>query len=156
MYDLPVTGLRFFTVYGPWGRPDMAYFIFTRKILAGQPIRVFNHGDMRRDFTYIDDVVTGVINCLDRPPPGEGRGGFHRLYNLGNNRPERLLDFIAALELALGRKAVMELLPMQPGDVKETCADIEASRRDFDFQPTTSIHEGIPRFVAWFHERYGV
>ena len=156
MYGLPLTALRFFTVYGPWGRPDMAYFIFTRKILAGEPIPVFNHGDMRRDFTYIDDVVTGVIDCLDRPPPDDPGVGRHRLYNLGNNRPESLLDFICALELALGRKAMIELLPMQPGDVKETCADIEASRRDFDFQPRTSIHEGIPRFVAWFRERYGV
>ena len=156
MYALPLTGLRFFTVYGQWGRPDMAYFIFTRKILAGEPIPVFNHGDMRRDFTYIDDVVTGVINCLDRPPPDDPGVGRHRLYNLGNNRPESLLDFIGALELALGRKAMIEPLPMQPGDVKETCADIEASRRDFDFQPRTSIHEGIPRFVAWFRERYGV
>ena len=155
MYSLPLTALRLFTVYGPWGRPDMAYFIFGRKILAGEPIPVFNHGDMRRDFTYIDDVVAGVINCLDRPPPGVGRGGCHRIYNLGNNRPERLLDFIAALELALGRKAVIELLPMQPGDVKETYADIEASRRDLDFDPKTSIREGIPRFVAWFRERYG-
>lgn len=155
MYSLPLTALRLFTVYGPWGRPDMAYFIFTRKILAGEPIPVFNHGDMRRDFTYIDDVAAGVINCLDRLAHGEGRGGCHRVYNLGNNRPERLLDFIAALELALGRKAVIELLPMQPGDVRETYADIEASRRDFDFQPKTSILEGIPRFVAWFRERYG-
>ena len=155
MYGLPLTALRFFTVYGPWGRPDMAYFIFARKILAGEPIPVFNHGDMRRDFTYIDDIVAGVINCLDRPPACEARAGRHRIYNLGNNRPERLLDLIAALELALGRKAVIELLPMQPGDVKETYADIEASRRDFDFQPKTLILEGIPRFVAWFRERYG-
>ena len=154
MYDLPLTALRFFTVYGPWGRPDMAYFIFTRKILAGEPIPVFNHGDMRRDFTYIDDVVAGVINCLDRPRPSEASGGCHRIYNLGNCRPERLLDFIAALELALGRKAVIELLPMQRGDVKETYADIGASRRDFEFEPRTSILEGVPRFVDWFREQY--
>jgi UDP-glucuronate 4-epimerase len=154
MYALPLTGLRFFTVYGPWGRPDMAYFSFTRKILAGEPIPVFNHGDMRRDFTYIDDIVAGVTNCLDRPPQeSESR---HRIYNLGNHRPESLLDFIAALEAALGRKAKIELLPLQPGDVKETCADIEASRRDLDFAPKTSIADGIPRFVAWYRRYYGV
>lgn len=155
MYGLPLTALRFFTVYGPWGRPDMAYFIFTRKILAGEPIPVFNHGDMRRDFTYIDDIVAGVINCLDRTLADDGRTGGQRVYNLGSGRPERLLDFIAALEVALGRKAVIELLPMQPGDVKETYADIGASRRDFAFEPRTSILEGVPRFAAWFHERYG-
>lgn len=156
MYGLPLTGLRFFTVYGPWGRPDMAYFSFTRKILAGEPIPVFNHGDMRRDFTFIDDVVGGVVNCLDRPPAGEGGTDLHRIYNLGNHRPERLLDFIAILETALGRKAAVELLPLQPGDVKETCADIEASRRDLDFAPRTSIADGVPRFVAWYRGHYGV
>jgi UDP-glucuronate 4-epimerase len=156
MYGLPLTGLRFFTVYGPWGRPDMAAFIFTRKILAGESIPVFNNGDMRRDFTYIDDVVAGVVNCLDRPPVADRAAGTHRLYNLGNHRPERLLDFISTLESALGRKAVIELLPMQSGDVKETYADTEASRRDLDFEPKTSIAEGIPRFVAWFRDRYSV
>jgi UDP-glucuronate 4-epimerase len=156
MYCLPLTGLRFFTVYGPWGRPDMAAFIFTRKILAGESIPVFNNGDMRRDFTYIDDVVAGVVNCLDRPPNADRAAQNHRLYNLGNHRPERLLDFISTLESALGRKAVVELLPMQSGDVKETYADIEASRRDLDFEPKTSIAEGIPRFVSWFRDRYGV
>jgi UDP-glucuronate 4-epimerase len=156
MYGLPLTGLRFFTVYGPWGRPDMAYFIFTRKILAGEPIPVFNHGDMRRDFTYIDDIVAGVINCLDRPPTGDAAAGRrHRLYNLGGHRPERLLDFIGALEMALGRKAAIELLPMQPGDVKETYADIETARRDFDFEPRTAMLEGIPRFVDWYRDHYG-
>ncbi len=156
MYGLPLTGLRFFTVYGPWGRPDMAAFIFTRKILAGEPIPVFNNGDMRRDFTYIDDIVAGVVNCLDRPPDADHGSGNHRLYNLGNHRPERLLDFISTLESALGRKTVLELLPMQPGDVKETYADIDASRRDLDFEPKTSIAKGIPKFVAWFREYYGV
>jgi UDP-glucuronate 4-epimerase len=156
MYGLPLTGLRFFTVYGPWGRPDMAAFIFTRKILAGESIPVFNNGDMRRDFTYIDDIVAGVVNCLDRPAEADRGAGNHRLYNLGNHRPERLLDFISTLESALGRKAIIELLPMQPGDVKETYADIEASRRDLDFEPKTSIADGIPRFVAWFRDRYGV
>jgi UDP-glucuronate 4-epimerase len=156
MYGLPLTGLRFFTVYGPWGRPDMAAFIFTRKILAGESIPVFNNGDMRRDFTYIDDIIAGVVNCLDRPPDANRGAGNHRIYNLGNHRPERLLDFISTLESAMGRKAIIELLPMQPGDVKETYADIEASRRDLDFEPKTPIADGIPRFVAWFRDRYGV
>ena len=150
LYGLPLTGLRFFTVYGPWGRPDMAYFSFTRKIVSGEPIPVFNHGDMRRDFTFIDDIVDGVLSCLDRPPGGNENGKRHRLYNLGNHRPERLLDFIAALEAALGRKAVLELLPMQPGDVRETFADIGTSQRDLGFSPRTAIAEGIPRFVDWF------
>ena len=157
MYGLPLTGLRLFTVYGPWGRPDMAAFIFTRKMLAGEPIPVFNHGDMRRDFTYIDDVVGGVVNCLDRPPSeGNNDECWHRIYNLGNHRPERLLDFIATLEAALGRKAAIELLPLQPGDVKETYADIEASRRDLNFEPRTSIADGIPQFVEWYRGHYGV
>ena len=156
MYGLPLTGLRLFTVYGPWGRPDMAYFSFTRNILAGEPIPVFNHGDMRRDFTFIDDIVAGVTNCLDRPPVAQGTPGSHRIYNLGNHRPESLLDFIATLEAALGRKAEIELLPLQPGDVKETYADIEASQRDLDFAPKTSIADGIPRFVAWYRGYYGV
>jgi UDP-glucuronate 4-epimerase len=145
MYSLSLTGLRFFTVYGPWGRPDMAYFSFTRKILAGEPIPVFNNGDMRRDFTYIDDIVAGVLNCLDQPPDGNRGAGNHRLYNLGNHRPESLLEFISTLESALRRKAFVELLPMQLGDVKDTCADIEASRRDLNFEPKTSIADGIPR-----------
>lgn len=156
MYGLPLSGLRFFTVYGPWGRPDMAAFIFTRKILSGEPIPVFNHGDMRRDFTYIEDIVAGTVNCLDRPPVAEAGSGRHRLYNLGNHRPERLLDFIATLEAALDRKAVIDLLPLQQGDVKETYADIETSTRDLDFDPKTSIADGIPRFVAWFREYYAV
>jgi UDP-glucuronate 4-epimerase len=154
IYGLPLTGLRFFTVYGPWGRPDMAAFIFTRKILAGEPIPVFNHGEMRRDFTYIDDIVAGVIACLDRPPAaGESAS---RLYNIGNHRSEALMDFIALIEGALGIKATVELLPMQAGDVKETYADIEATRRDFGFEPTTTIAEGIPRLVSWYRDYYGV
>ena len=155
MYRMPLTGLRFFTVYGPWGRPDMAYFSFTRKIIAGEPIPVFNHGDMRRDFTYIDDIVSGILNCLDRPP-GAAAERQHRLYNLGNHRPEALLDFIATLEEALGRKAVLELLPMQPGDVPETFADIETSRRDLEFSPRIGIAEGLPRFVEWYRQYYQV
>ena len=154
LFEMPLTGLRFFTVYGPWGRPDMAAFIFTRKILAGEPIPVFNHGDMRRDFTYIDDIVAGVLACLDRPPAdGAARA---RVYNIGNHRAEPLMRFISVLEEALGQKAETELLPMQPGDVKETYADIADTRRDFGFAPTTTIDEGIPRFVAWYREYYRV
>jgi UDP-glucuronate 4-epimerase len=155
MYQLPLTGLRFFTVYGPWGRPDMAAFIFTRMILAGEPIPVFNRGDMLRDFTYVDDIVAGVLGCLNRPPAGDAlRTG--RIYNLGNHRCERLLDFIAEIERALGRRATVNLLPMQVGDVPATFADIDASQRDFAFQPKTAISEGVPRFIAWYRDFYGV
>jgi UDP-glucuronate 4-epimerase len=158
LYRIPSTGLRFFTVYGPWGRPDMAAYIFTRKILAGEPIPVFNHGDMRRDFTYIDDITSGVLAALDRPPADEGveAGPPVRIYNLGNHRAENLLDFIAVLEEALGRKAELDLQPIQPGDVPATYADIEATRRDLGFEPKTSIREGIPRFVAWYRDYHGV
>ncbi len=154
-WKLPLTGLRFFTVYGPWGRPDMAPILFTRRILAGEPIAVFNHGRMRRDFTYIDDIVAGVLACLDRPPSSDGGAAPHRVYNLGNHRCEELLDFIRQLETALGVSAVLELQPMQPGDVPATYADIEASTRDFDFHPRVTIGEGVPRFVAWYREYYG-
>jgi len=154
LFHMPLTGLRFFTVYGPWGRPDMAAFIFTRKILAGEPIPVFNHGDMRRDFTYIDDIVAGVLACLDRPPAGADGGA--PVYNIGNHKAEPLMRFIGVLEEALGRKAEVEFLPMQAGDVKETYADIADTRRDFGFEPTTAIDEGIPRFVAWYRDYYGV
>ncbi len=154
LFDVPLTGLRFFTVYGPWGRPDMAAYIFTRKILAGETIPVFNNGDMRRDFTYIDDIVQGVIGCLDGPPqPGDP---LARVYNIGNNRSERLMDYIGEIEKALGRKAEIEFLPMQPGDVKETFADIEATTRDFGYQPTTPITVGIPRFIDWYREYHGL
>jgi len=149
LHGLPATGLRFFTVYGPWGRPDMAAYRFTRAILAGQPIEVFNDGHMARDFTYIDDVVEGTIAAHDRPPAPQD-GVRHRLYNLGNHRPEKLMDFIAALERALGRTANKTLLPMQPGDVAETFADIEESRRDLGFAPKTRIEDGLARFVAWY------
>ena len=144
LYGLPATGLRFFTVYGPWGRPDMAAYIFTRAILAGEPIKLFNNGRMGRDFTYIDDVVAGTLAAHDRP----GKG--HRLYNLGNNRPERLLDFVALLERLLGRTAGKELLPMQPGDVAESWADIEVSHRDLGFEPKTTIETGLAHFVEWY------
>jgi UDP-glucuronate 4-epimerase len=146
LYSLPATGLRFFTVYGPWGRPDMAAYLFTRAIMAGEPIKVFNEGRMARDFTYIDDIVSGTLAAHDRI--GEG----HRIYNLGNHRPEKLLDFIAVLERLLGRTATKELLPMQPGDVPESYADIEASRRDLGFEPKTTIEAGLARFVEWYKE----
>lgn len=151
-YGIPQTGLRFFTVYGPWGRPDMSLYIFTRKILAGDPIPVFNHGEMQRDFTYIDDIVAGVLAALDNPPPREGDGVPHRVYNLGNNKSEPLMRFISLIEEALGEKAEIDFQPMQPGDVPATYADIEASQRDLDFEPRVPIDEGIPRFVAWYRE----
>jgi UDP-glucuronate 4-epimerase len=156
LYRVPQTGLRFFTVYGPWGRPDMAMWIFARKILADEPIPVFNFGKMRRDFTYIDDIVDGVIAALDSPPPDDGsrKAGNshapHRLYNIGNSRAEELTRMIALLENACGRKATIEFLPMQPGDVPETYADITAIGRDLGFSPSTPLDAGIPKFVEWF------
>lgn len=152
LFAIPSTGLRFFTVYGPWGRPDMAAWIFTRKILAGEPIDVFNNGDMRRDFTYIADIVQGVLAALDHPPQGDVPA---QVYNLGNHRSEKLTDFIALLEDALGKKAEVNLMPMQQGDVKETYADIEASRRDLGFEPATSIKDGIPQFIDWYRRYHG-
>ena len=162
LYRLPQTGLRFFTVYGPWGRPDMAMWLFTRAILAGEPIDVFGEGNMRRDFTYIDDIVSGVVACVDNPPPDDGEekaGGSrspHRLYNIGNNRSEELTRMIALIEQACGREAKKRLLPMQPGDVRDTYADISAIQRDLGFEPTTSIDEGVPRFVEWYRKYHGV
>ena len=151
LYGIRATGLRFFTVYGPWGRPDMAAFIFTRAILARQPIRVFNYGEMWRDFTYIDDIVDGVVRAFDRPsnltPP-------HSVYNLGNHRSEKLTDFIAEIEKALGRSAELCFEPIQPGDVVRTNADIDASIRDLGFAPTTPIQIGIPKFIEWYRECY--
>jgi UDP-glucuronate 4-epimerase len=155
LYGLPATGLRFFTVYGPWGRPDMAAFLFTRAILAGEPIKVFNEGRMARDFTYIDDIVAGTIAAHDRPPTA-AEGVPHRIYNLGNHRPEKLLDFIAVLERLLGRTAHKQLLPLQPGDVPESFADIEASRRDLGFEPKTTIEVGLSRFVQWYKQYHQV
>lgn len=154
-YGIPQTGLRFFTVYGPWGRPDMSLYIFTRKILAGDPIPVFNHGEMQRDFTYIDDIVAGVLAALDNPPSRDGEGVPHRVYNLGNNRSEPLMRFIGLIEDALGEKAEIDFQPMQPGDVPATYADIEASQRDLGFEPRVPIDEGIPRFVTWYREFHG-
>jgi UDP-glucuronate 4-epimerase len=152
LYGLAATGLRFFTVYGPWGRPDMAYYLFTRAILAGEPIKVFNEGRMARDFTYIDDIVQGVIAAHDRPPGP----GVHRIYNLGNHRPERLVDFIALLERLLGRTATKQLLPMQPGDVTESYADIDAARRDLGFEPKATLETGLASFVQWYKKYHGV
>lgn len=152
LYDLPMTGLRFFTVYGPWGRPDMSAYIFAKAILEERPIQVFNRGDMRRDFTYIDDIVAGTVAALDRPPSGEGGTAPHRVYNLGNHRSEQLMHFIELLEKACGKPAIKEFAEMQPGDVPATYADIEASRRDLGFEPSTSIEEGLPRFVAWLRD----
>ncbi len=161
LYRLPLTGLRFFTVYGPWGRPDMMMWIFTRKIMAGEPIPVFNHGDMWRDFTYIDDIVTGVVSCLDNPAPDDGlekAGGSlkpHRLYNIGNHKSEHLMRVVEILEGECGRKAELELLPMQPGDARQSFADITAIQRDLGFAPTTSIDVGVPNFVRWYREYHG-
>ena len=150
LFGVPATGLRFFTVYGPWGRPDMAYYGFTRAILGGETIHVFNYGDMKRDFTYIDDVVEGVMATMANPPEGRGGAAPHRVYNIGNNRPEPLMHFIAVIEDAVGRKAVVQMAPMQPGDVKETYADISAIQRDIGFSPKTPLEAGIPRFVEWY------
>ena len=153
LFGIPMTGLRFFTVYGPWGRPDMAAFLFTRAIVAGEPISVFNHGEMWRDFTYIDDIVNGVVRALDRPAQGAPPC---KVYNLGNNKVEKLTDYIGLIEQSLQRKAIMRMEPLQPGDVPRTSADIEASRRDLGFEPTTPISVGIPRFIAWYKDYYGV
>ena len=167
LYGLRVTGLRFFTVYGPWGRPDMAYFLFTRAILEGRPIQVFNHGKMRRDLTYIDDVVEGVVKVSDRPAaPSTGWSGSdpdpatspapYRLYNIGNNQPSELMDLIQAVERAVGKTAEKVFVPMQQGDVPVTYADIDALDRDFGYRPGTPLDLGIGRFVAWYREYYGV
>jgi UDP-glucuronate 4-epimerase len=167
LYALPTTGLRFFTVYGPWGRPDMALFLFTRKILAGEPIEVFNHGRHTRDFTYIDDIVEGVIRTLDRAPAGDPgfdplapdpgtSGAPYRVYNIGNDQPVELSRYIEVLERCLGRTAEKILLPMQAGDVPDTHADVEALARDTGYRPRTSIEEGVARFVEWYRAHYRV
>jgi UDP-glucuronate 4-epimerase len=158
LFRIPLTGLRFFTVYGPWGRPDMAMWIFTRALFSGEPLPLFNRGEMRRDFTYIDDIVRGVIACLDDAPPDDGEvkaGGStspHALYNIGNSRSEDLMRVVELLERETGRKALINPMPMQIGDVQETFADISAIERDHGFHPRTTIDEGIPRFVAWYRE----
>lgn len=158
LFRIPQTGFRFFTVYGPWGRPDMAVWKFTEAVLQGQPIDVYNHGDMRRDFTFIDDIVNGVVLALNHPPADDGRekpGGFtspHRLYNIGNNQSEKLTDMVAIIEQACGLKAEFNLLPMQAGDVYQTAADIDDIQRDLGFAPTTPISVGIPAFVEWYRK----
>jgi UDP-glucuronate 4-epimerase len=166
LYNLPTTGLRFFTVYGPWGRPDMALFLFTRAILKNEPIKVFNHGKMQRDFTYIDDIVEGVIRVMkripeanpdwssDRPDPSSSRAPY-RLYNIGNNQPVALMDFVKAIETALGRKAQIEYLPLQPGDVPATYADVNDLIDDTGFKPSTPVPRGIQQFVDWYLAYYG-
>jgi UDP-glucuronate 4-epimerase len=166
LYQLPTTGLRFFTVYGPWGRPDMALYIFTKAILEGRPIDVFNHGKMRRDFTFVDDIVEGVIRVTDQvarpnpnwsgetPDPGTSKAPY-RIYNIGNNQPVELAHFIATIEKCLGQEAKKNLLPMQPGDVPATYADVDDLMNDVGFQPATSIEQGVERFVRWYREYHG-
>ncbi|MEO0422232.1 MAG: NAD-dependent epimerase [Pseudomonadota bacterium] len=167
LYGLPVSGLRFFTVYGPWGRPDMALFLFTRNIFEGKPIDVFNHGHHRRDFTYIDDIVEGVIRVMDRvATPNEAWAGTHpdpgtssapyRLYNIGNNSPVELMRYIEVIEECIGRKAQKNLLPMQPGDVPSTAADIEDLAADVGYRPSTPVEVGVARFIEWYRDYYGV
>jgi len=155
LYRIPCTGLRFFTVYGPWGRPDMAPLIFSRAILAGRPIEVFNRGRMRRDFTYVDDIVTGIIGALGKPPRDDGKNAPYAIYNLGNHRPVELERFIAVIELAAGRKAQRVNKPMQPGDMPETSAAVERANAAFGFVPATTIEQGMPKVVAWCREYFG-
>ena len=158
LFRIPMTGLRFFTVYGPWGRPDMAMWIFTKALYSGEPLQLFNRGEMRRDFTYVDDIVSGVLACLDAPPADDGAakaGGSlapHALYNIGNHRSEDLMRVVELLEKATGKKALLSPEPMQPGDVKESFADISAIERDHGFKPATTIDEGVPRFVEWYRD----
>lgn len=160
LYGIPATGLRFFTVYGPMGRPDMAYFGFTNKLVRGEKIQIFNHGDMYRDFTYIDDIVTGVINVMQKSPEESTDGTRYKVYNIGNNKPESLLNFVETLEKCLiaegiiDRPAEKELLPMQPGDVYQTYADVDDLARDFDFKPDTRLETGLSRFARWYKEYY--
>jgi len=167
LYGLACTGLRFFTVYGPWGRPDMALFLFTRAILAGEPIQVFNHGEMMRDFTYIDDIVEGVVRVMARPArPDPGWSGEspdpsssyapYRLYNIGNNQPVELMHYIEVLEECLGKKAEKNMLPLQPGDVPATYADVTDLVRDVGYKPDMSVEQGIANFVAWYKDYYQV
>jgi UDP-glucuronate 4-epimerase len=158
LYRIPMTGLRFFTVYGPWGRPDMALWRFVERIFARQPLPIYNHGKMERDFTYIDDIVAGILATADRPPADDGSpkpGGSvapHAIYNIGNNRSEPLGRLVAVIEQACGRPLIIEEQPMQPGDVPDTFADISAIARDHGFAPTTSLDEGIPHFVRWYRD----
>ncbi|MEO0339805.1 MAG: NAD-dependent epimerase [Bacteroidota bacterium] len=167
LYNIPVTGLRFFTVYGPWGRPDMAIFLFTKAIFNEDPIKVFNHGKMMRDFTYVDDIVEGIFRVLQNPPkpniqwnqqipdPSSSSAPY-KVYNIGNNHPVQLLDFIEAIETAVGKKAIKKMMPIQPGDVTATYADVEEFVTDFDYQPSTSVTEGVQYFVDWYRVYYGI
>lgn len=155
LYKFPSTGLRFFTVYGPYGRPDMAYFSFTKKIMNGETIKIFNNGDMYRDFTYVDDIVQGIMNMLLNPPLPDENGDCAKVYNIGNNNPEKLMYFIETLEKAIGRTAEKEFLPMQMGDVYQTYADVSELQKDFDFKPSTSIETGLDKFAKWYFEYYG-
>lgn len=154
LYGIPQTGLRFFTVYGPWGRPDMSPIIFTKAILAGEKVPVFNNGNMMRDFTYIDDIVSGVLSVFETPPVKDDENIPHRVLNIGNNNAEKLMDFIGTIEKALDKKADIDFQPMQPGDVKETFADIDETNRLTGYKPTTSIAEGVPKFVDWYKSYY--
>ncbi len=156
LYKIPATGLRFFTVYGPFGRPDMAYFGFTDKIMRGESIKIFNGGDMYRDFTYVDDIVQGIENMLINPPKPDENKDMHKVYNIGNNKPEKLMYFIETLEKAIGKTAKKEFLPMQPGDVYQTYADVSELVRDFDFKPETTIEKGLGEFAKWYFDYYGV
>lgn len=156
LYQIPLTGLRFFTVYGPMGRPDMAYFKFAKKIMADEPIQIYNNGDMLRDFTYIDDIVRGIENILCNPPVQDENGAAYKIYNIGNNQPEKLMDYISVLEKSLGKEAKKEYLPMQPGDVYETYADVQDLMEDYGFKPSTTIEEGLSKFAEWFLVYYQV
>ena len=154
LYKIPLTGLRFFTVYGPMGRPDMAYFKFAKKIMKDEPIQIYNNGDMYRDFTYVDDIVKGIENLLCNPPVEDANGAYYKIYNIGNNKPEKLMDYIATLEKCLGKEAKKEFFPMQPGDVYQTYADVTDLMEDFGFKPSTTIQEGLSKFAEWFKEYY--
>lgn len=164
LYDIPSTGLRFFTVYGPAGRPDMAYFGFTNKLIKGEKIQIFNYGNCKRDFTYIDDIVTGVVNVMEKTPDRNENGVRYKVYNIGNNKPENLLDFVDILQQELIRAEVLpkdydfeahkELVPMQPGDVEMTYADVEDLIRDFNFKPSTSLRDGLRKFAEWYKKFY--
>ncbi|MEM7020557.1 MAG: NAD-dependent epimerase/dehydratase family protein, partial [Pseudomonadota bacterium] len=167
LYDLPTTGLRFFTVYGPWGRPDMALFLFTRGILNDEPINIFNNGQMIRDFTYVDDIVEGVIRVIDNPPQGDPdwsgdnpdpftSASPYRVFNIGNSSPIQLMEYVEAIEDALGKKAVKNMMPMQPGDVPATHADVSELEKAVGFKPATPVREGVARFIKWYREYYGV
>ncbi|MBQ9811689.1 MAG: NAD-dependent epimerase [Thermoguttaceae bacterium] len=156
LYGIPCTGLRFFTVYGPYGRPDMAAFIFTRKMFNGEPIQIFNNGDMYRDFTYVDDIIQGIENVLRKPPEPNAKGDRAKVYNIGANRPEKLLDLIETLERLVGKEAKKEFLPMQPGDVYQTYADVDDLVADFGFKPQVDLQTGLKRFVDWYREFYRV